>query len=743
MSTLCFEYEVNVRFTRFLLAILIVILLITSQVYAAVAGQEVSQANALFQQLNRQTGASEIARVARAVGPIIDATRRGKVSVHELKALRDILSGMRKQTQQRVTDIEHGAQQSEAALERLYRSQSWDDLSFSQAAFAYWRAWIDLELARRTDNQGSKNRDLLEALKGFRVASMQLFRPELIYGGWLGIGYVEMERGHHDRARQIFQRLDEVLATAPESPIREAVSLELRLLEIRTGQVRAAARINRNIDENEAKILHIEAFALLEQSRKTGSQPTGAGRRLKALIESGRMDQSMLNNMMNYAQEIAGLDVGPWRDLAAAEFRLRHKDYEKSMRKFQVFFRQGVAPPGVDLNYYRYRWAVAAYEAGVYQSAVNVLESLVRKKNLTPEIDKAASKLLYAVYAAREVNGGSSANRKLLQIAAQRFVRINPNDPDVDSARLVVAQTSLNSNTALKVLNQIHTKSKLGGNVERTAFQVIARDFSDKIALGKTEPAASLARQGINAFQELPDSDKRDSLNVAIQLQMRALVDPKINEVLESIDLIVVNENTNLDIRRALIWSRLQLYDRLDEPVRIIDFMRSLSASEISGWQLNILYPWIAERKDVNLRMELAKILRPYAKGQPDMDRRIRSLIINDLITMENNGIAYEEARAFTQEYSNSGDAWRLLARSAELYSKPFEADHAWSIITDKAVPTMGVWWEGMLSRVRIRNHSTRPEQACPLLQNIERSSEHLPVEHKAAYELAIAESRC
>ncbi len=743
MSFLYFKNVINGQRAWPLCGIVIVTLFFAPKLsHSAMEGNIIGQANTLLQQLKTQQHASEIARIARAVGPIIDKARKAQTKEDELNALRSILTAMREQVRSQVINIERGTSQSEAALERLYRSQSWDDLNFSQAAFAYWRAWIDLELARRYKNDGTKKRSLLEAQKGFRVASMQLFRPGLIYGGWLGIGYVEMELGNLDRARQIFERLDEALSTATDSSIREAVSIELRLLEVRTGKVKTK-HTSRNIDDNEAKMLRIEAFALLKESRRTSNQPIGAAKRLKAIFESGRMDQSLLNEMMGYAQEIAGVDVGPWSDLAAAEFRLRHKDYKKAIQKFQIFFKKGIALKGVDLNHYRYRWAVAAYKAGIYQTAASVLEQLLRKKTLNPETDKAASKLLYAVYTAREVNGGSSSNRKLLRAAAQRFIKKSPNDPDADSARLVVAQTSSNSNTALKSLKQIKSKSKLGGNVERTAFQVLASDFSDKILLGKTKTAAGLARQGINAFQTLPDSDKRKSLNIAILLQMRVLVDPKLDEVLRSIDVIEDNEDTNLDIRRALIWSRLQLYDRLNEPTRIAEFIHSLSTKKIASWQMEILYPWIVEHENISLRLELANMLQPHVIEQPDMDRRIRSLIIKDLMAMERNDIAYKEARAFTKEHSSSGDAWRLLARAAELHNKPFEADHAWSIITDKAVPTMNIWWEGMLSRVRIRSSSTRPEQACPLLQNIKRSSEYLPDEHKAAYELIVADSPC
>lgn len=743
MSILRFKFNVKLYLGWLIHGMLIVTLSISSPTYGAIDGNVVDKTNVLLQQLKYQTEAFEIIKIAKAVGPIIDETRKSEVGITILNSLRNDLTAMHKLIRQRLTDIERGPMQSEAALERLYRSQSWDDLNFAQAAFAYWRAWIDLELARRNDNKTLKDQTLLRAQKGFRVASMQLFRPGLIYGGWLGIGYVEMEFGNLDRARQIFQRLDEALSTVPDSSIRTAVSLELRLLEIRIGNVRGATRISRNINDNEAKILRAEAFMLLEDSRRTGSPPTGVAHRLKTLIESGRMDQSLLNDMMSYAQEIAGIDVGPWSDLAAAEFRLNHKDYQKAMQKFRVFFKKGIAPQGVDLNYYRYRWSVAAYKAGAYQTAARVLEKLIRKKNLSSEMDKVASKLLYAVYAAREASAGSSGNRKSLRMAAQRFVKKNPTDPDIDTARLVLAQTSSNSNTALKSLEQIQSKSKFDGNIERTAFQFIARDFSDKIAHSKIDMAAILAKQGISAFQKLPKTDKADPLNIAIQLQMRALVDPNPDEVLRSVETLVSKEKTNLDIQQALMWSRLQLYDRQDDWPKIVEFIRSLNAVTISSWQMEFLYPWISKRKDMAQRLEIAKLLHSTVKEQPEMDRRFRKLIIEGLIYTEDINQAYEQAQIYIRDYPNSGDAWRFLARSAELMQKPYEADWAWRVITEKLTPKMVIWWEGMLGRARIRNNSSRSEQTCSLLESLRHNVEYLPVEYKSDYESVMEVNYC
>lgn len=709
---------------------------------ADIGTQAIGKARAMLEQLKLQPEAKEFARVANEVGPVIDEIRQADVSEEQLIKLRDILVAMRDETEKRLAGIEREGGDDESALERLYRSQVWDDISFSLAAFPYWRAWMDLELAQRIKDPGLRTQALLPASRGFRAASMQLFRPGLVYGGWLGMGYVETAQGHHDRARQIFKTLEDALSDEADSPIREAVTLELRLLEARSGSVREGS-IGRKVDANEAKILRIEAFALLQDSRKTGGRPTAAAQRLKALIEAGYIDQSLVNDMMVYAQEIASVDVGPWTDLAGAEFALQYDHYYNAMQKYEAFFNRVSDPRGVNLDQYRYRWAVAAYKAEIYQPAVGILEKLLRKKDLSGDLNQAATKLLYAVYAAREAAGGSVANRKSLRVAAQRFVSQSPTDKDADAARLMIAQTSANAASAMQSLREIRSTEKLGGDVERTAYQIIARDFSERVARGGAEAAIGLARQGIAAFQRLPKEDKADPFNFAILLQMRALADPQPQDVLKALDFIDKKENTNLDIRRALIWSRLQLYDRLRDPAKVAEFVGKLASAGIPSWQMEFLFPWIADRKDVAQRLELARLAHPSAAQQPDMDRRFRSLIIEDLLTTGDHAAAYDAARDYTKQHPSSGDAWKLLARSAELMDKPFEADGAWRIITDKAVPTMTIWWEGMVNRIRIRTHSTRPEEACPLIEEMVRSEALLPEDRKADYEAVRAQARC
>ena len=120
-------------------------LLITS----SEAADNLGQAQQLLDSLTNTATTARFAQVAREFGPVIDEVRSGATTVKQLHALRDITEQFRQRTSARLQAAEAEAGSDEGALEALYRSSAWDDLSFALAAFPYWGAWIDLEIAKK------------------------------------------------------------------------------------------------------------------------------------------------------------------------------------------------------------------------------------------------------------------------------------------------------------------------------------------------------------------------------------------------------------------------------------------------------------------------------------------------------------------------------------------------------------------------------------------------------------------
>ena len=448
------------------------------------ASGDMAKLNALTARLQGNASSADFAAVANEVGPVIDELRQAGLNAQQLDSLRRQLEQLRALADQRLGQFEAEASDNEAALENMYRSRVWDDMSFALAAFPYWRAWVDLELARMVNDQGEKSKALKPAQAGFKIASVQLFKPGLVYGGWLGLGYVELEGGHKDRAKQIFKKLEEALASEPDSPVRQAVSLELRMLDAKQGTVSAFVSKRGPVSSNDASLIKNEAFSLLQQSRKTGGRPLEAAARLKSLIDAGKIDQDMLANMMTYAQELSGVDVGPYTDLAGAEFAMQYEHWYNALQKYAAFFKAVEPPAGLDLNNYRYRWALAAYKSDIFEPAIDVLNKLLARPDLNSELDEAGSKLLYAIYATREQKGAPESNRARLREAAARFVSRSPHDPAADAARLVIAQSSSSAGAALQQMGQA-SSAQVKAEIGRAAFQIIARDFSAAVEIGR------------------------------------------------------------------------------------------------------------------------------------------------------------------------------------------------------------------------------------------------------------------
>ena len=731
---------------RILLAVLVTFafFVLAESINAMSSKKALNGAQKLSDRLSEDLNPEELYQVANSIGPFVDAIRANNSSILTLEKMKSILNVMREKSAARVEAIELSKGDSEGRLEALYRSQAWDDMSFSLAAFPYWRAWIDLELARKKKNKGlmgaEKTTALLPAEKGFRAASLQFYRPGLVYGGWLGLGYVELAKGRFDRARLIFESLDSAL-TEEDSPIKSVVKDELRLLDARSGTIAKLSQTEK-LTQEKAQIIRLEAFALLKESKASGGRPVEAAKRLNLLVRTGFVDQALVDDMMFYAQQIASVKIGYYTELAGAEFALKNGHHYNAMQKYQLFFSNNIAPRAVNFSNYRYKWALSAYQAKIYQPAITILEKLERKKDLSDELDKATAKLLYAVYAAKEANNSSPANKRKLRLAAKKFVRKSPADPDADSARLVIAQTTSNAKSALNSLKDI-SSGELRTDVGRTAFTILAKEFSNNVRRSKIARAKALANDGIRAFSSLPKSDKANTFYFSVFLQMRALVDPDPKSVLDAIEIIESRNPKNLDIKRALVWSRLQIYGRTDF-LFVEKYIRQLALASggIPSWQIEFLYPFVASVKDSKKRERLALLLLPSVLSQPDLEKRVRGTIIGALLESKSYQEAYDRAKIFTKEYSSSGDAWRFLGKSAEKVGKPYEADRAWGVITKKAIPTQEVWWEGMISRARIRS-AERADQACNLVRKMERTQDYLPKKFKTEYNDVRSALRC
>jgi hypothetical protein len=702
-------------------------LLLAMPVHAA---DPVTDARAMLARLSPDGATHEYVAVAREFGQVVDSVRQGNGSDAVLLDLRKIADDMRTRAEARLRAAEAEAGDDEGALEQIYESATWDDLSFAMSAFPYWRSWLDLTLAERPSQLAKRDKRLWQAKRGFRAASMQIFQPNLVYGGWLGMGYIAEAEKQNSRAIQIFEALKKALAAEPKHPVYEMADAEIRLLKGEApppGMVAQAAAAGGGLD-TETATLYAEAMRLLAQHRAGEAKRRGDGvgareaaEKLRTIIRNGKLTMEILTDALGYQAELAREGLDQYTDLLLAEFNFNNQQWYTAIQKYRSFFQNPPQTPGIRYDRFRYRYAVALLKSDLNEDAAREAERLL-KGDTEPAVKQAATKLAYIARAGNAEVNINAASRSALASAAKRFIEQSPGDPDADGARLLLAQSSGESGAALKYLNSVQSSGKFAGGIERTRFYVIAKDFAEAARTGTGLEAA--ARQAMSAWETLPAEEKKSAQNQAFFFQLLAVTDPKPAGLLPRLEVAEQKTATaGLNVKRAYLWSRLKIYERMGEPQRLLADINARGTEAAQSWVLEQYFPFV-RRQALTLRLQLVEAMIPMMEKQPEMERRFKLMYIDDLLASDQGEKAYETARAFIKEFPRAGDGYRALAKTAQQTKRLVEADNAWRVITEKVPPKEPVWWEGMLSRIEIRASSTRPATACELVETV---SKRLP----------------
>lgn len=684
------------------------------------ADDPVSQGAAMLARLSATAPTSEFVVVAREFGRVVDRLRQEGAPDLMLLELRKQSEQMRERAEQRLRGAEAEAGDDEGALEQIYESSTWDDLSFALSAFPYWRAWIDLTLAERPTQKEQRDKRIWQAKRGFRAASMQLFQPSLVYGGWLGMGYIAKAEGQQARALQIFESLKKALAADPAHPVYKMADAEMSLMRGETPPAGTVAATRTGGADAEVENLRAEAQMLLKQHRETEVGAREAAERYRKIIESGRMSMAVLGDMLAYQAELAREGLGDYTDLILAEFNFNNQQWFTAIQKYRSFFQAEPRAPGMNFDRFRYRYAVALLKSDINEDAAREAERLLRQ-GVEPAVQQAATKLAYIARARNAEVNTNAASRAALSTAAKRFVAQSPADADADGARLLLAQQSGETGAALRYLDGMKSKGQFAGGVEKTRFYVIAKDFARAAQTGSGLEA--LARQALSAWEELPAEEKKPPQNQAFFFQLLAVTDPNPAGLLGRLEVAEQKSATaGLSVKRAYYWSRLKIYERLNQPERLLADIQARGATPAESWQVEQIYPFYRKLADASLRVRMVEALEPQLDKQPEMERRFRLQKIEDLVGLGRGEDAYQQALALVKEFPRAGDAYRMLAVAARSTRRLIEADNAWRIITEKVPPKQDIWWEGMLSRIDIRAGSSRPESACELLPAVARA---------------------
>jgi hypothetical protein len=717
---------------RLAAAVALLCLSSTAQPETTAVGDTLARARIIAATLAPDTPAEAYARAARDFGEVVDQARRVQGQQQAVLALRELALDLKGRTLERLRGAEAATGGGEAALELLYRSRDWEDFGFALSAFPFWSAWLDFTLGEKQAESPRRTSLLNQAKRGFRAASMQIFQPSLVFGGWLGLAMVARTEGDAEQARKILSALDEALAGVPDHPLRGVVEQELALV----GAVAppGTAPGARHADPRR------RAVALLE----TASPPPGAAAQAAALfrriVGEGGMDAQLWSDLLRFRTPLAGQDLAGYEALLDAELAYEQSRWPAAAEAYRRFLANAAPVAGVDLRPLRYRQVVASLEAGRAADAVRGAEQLLADKGTEPGVRQALLKIVYVARARSTTAGASSREQAALVAAAQRFVDSAPRDADADGARLLIAQATPDTRRALALLDRIGSDGPAAGQIGTARFHLLARELARRNA----EPAAALAqigRQGLLAWDALAADERKTTANVVQQIEFRAVAAADPRAELASIDSAATRYGARF--QPALLRARLRCHERLQDPDLAATDLARLAAPAPPAWWLATLLPWLQAHASPALRAEISARLASLLATQPAVQRRLAALRIDALLALGSHEEAYKEARAFVTQHPSSGEAYRALALAATADDRPYEADDAWAVLTERTPPVSPAWWEGIIARIDLRLASTRPEAACALIAAVDERGQTPPSSQHQRWRALILAAPC
>ena len=649
---------------------------------------------------------------ADAYGELVAGAQEQGAGKAEFEYLLRRGEGFFQRCRAKVRDLEQATGDREAALEKLYRSDLWHDINYALSAFNYWQAWGKLGMAHSYQGEREQITWLNEAEHGFQSSSVRILYPGIVYGSWLGMAYVAQAKGDDELAEQRFRRLVLALAGDEDNPARARAETELTLLAIRKGELPSLPpMLDEPLTPTTARVYQEQAFMLLQRQRDIQTGAIEAAARLKRVIEMGYLSDALLNRIMSYRDEIAGHDIGLLTLYIDTEYAYGWQQYDTTVLKYQAFRKQDGLDIGVNVRVLQYHYAVALLKIQMAREALQEVESLQHKTDLPQPVAQALPKFKFLVAQALHQRRDNSANRKRVLAEAEYFLRLSPNDADAGSAHLLIAQLSDDPEKAKRHLKAAKQNKKLKGSIALTQIQRAVNAFNQAVVKGDLNAQKDEAENVLAALSDLPRAKRKQLWFKAVSLQMKTVLDEKLNKVLAAIDKMLAAAKAKPDdkkhaldqrVRRLLFWTQLRALDKHQQGKGLPAFIAALASEPVNTMAQKEVYQFLlAKEQQGNYAQLLAlgDLFYPALTGQPQDQRQLRLLQIRAANAIGQTRRAYGIAQQLITDFPDSGNAWMAYAESAEQLQRWFEAERAWAKITRGQVEGSSRWRDAMQRR--------------------------------------------
>lgn len=660
--------------------------------------------------------AKDFVLIADTFGNIVSQTRELGGAMADFERLINQSNDLRKRCRDKVRDLEGSTGESEVGLEKLYRSDIWHDINYSLSALGYWKGWALLGIAHSKEGERDHISWLNKAENAFQKSSVRILFPGIVYGSWLGMAYVSMAGGDEALAEKRFRRLVQALVRDQDNPVRKIAETELTVLAIRRGELLPASEMKDTpLIPDMASVYLEEAFALLRKHRETGTGAIAAAVRLKQLIADGYLNNALLGRIMSYRDEIAGRDIGLLSLYMDVEYAYRYQRYNTAVLKYRAFEKNGGLDMLINLRTLQYHYTVALLKILQYHDALAMADYLRLQSDLPQPVNTALPKLSFLIAQALHEQKGNNRNRTRLLNAAEYFLVKSADDADIASAHLILAQLSFNPEKARRHLAIAKRDSKLKGSINLAQLKRAITAFNKAVENGSEARRKREAEQVLSRLKELPRHIRKKMWVRAVTLQMRTVLEQDINGVLSEIEQIYeaarVDKKIQLgaNVRQVLLWTKLRALDKLSQP-QLVSFIGDMAtansqASGIDSFAVREVYRFLIEKERLGQFAQLSALIEvfyPALSGQTQDQRQLRLLQIRVATAIGQPDRAFEIAKAMTQEFGNSGDAWMAYANTAEATGNTFTAERAWSRITGAQPDGAPRWREAMAHRIEL-----------------------------------------
>ncbi|MBV1931867.1 MAG: hypothetical protein KUG71_09125 [Porticoccaceae bacterium] len=675
--------------------------------------------------------AKDFVVIADSYGNLVSKTREIGGDKSNFDRLIKQADSLRNRCRDKIRSLESATNEDEAQLERLYRSDIWHDINYSLSAFSYWQAWAMLGIAHSKAGERDQVSWLNKAESGFQASSVRILYPGVVYGSWLGMGYVAAARGDEALAEQRFQRLVQALVSDPENPVRKIADSELTVLAIRRGEIQPIEAVKDGpLTPSIANVYLEEAFALLEQHRDSGAGAIGAGARLKRLIADGYLNSGLVARIMSFRDEIVGQDLGIFSLYVDTEFAYAYQQYDTAVLKYRDFQRQGGLKMLINLRTLQYHYAVALLKIEQFHDAYAVVETLRNESDLPGGVINALPKLSFLIAQALYEQKNSDKNRARVLRAGDYFLTKTPKDPNVGSVHLALGQLSFNPDRAKYHLSEAKKDSRLKGSISLSQLKRAVTEFNTAAESGSVAKQQGKAEAVLRHLNELSRRVGKKLWVRAVRLQMRTVLNQDLAGVLSAIEAIhrkaEKDQKVQLDgnVKQVLLWTKLRALDKTDQ-AQLQSFITALVNKGKAGSSMDAatqkeIYRFLLEkerREAFAQLIPLADALYPALAGQTHDQRQLRLLQIRAATKVGRGVEAFDMAKAMVQAFPNSGDAWTAYAESAEAIADTFTAERAWAKISGAQPDGSPHWRTAMNHRIELLAQSgDRKQELCAVL---------------------------